>query len=321
VKEDRTVIAGRQRVLVLGGSGFVGRHVLAQLAATGHFAVVLTRRRARARHLLLLPTVQVVEGDPYDQATLARVARGTTAAVNLVGVLHEHGRDTFERAHVELPRLLAHACRSAGVNRVLHMSALGAAGDAPSRYLRSKAEGETAIAASGLATTIFRPSVIFGREDTFLNLFAKLARWFPVLPLAGANARFQPIYAGDVAACFVRALVDNETIGERYGLCGPKVYTLAELVRYVAEVSGHPRPVVALSPKLSSMQARVMEWLPGPLLTRDNLASMQVDSVCDAAFPARFSVVPMTLEAIAPEYLAPAAQHSRFDLFRAHGGR
>jgi len=154
-----------------------------------------------------------------------------------------------------------------------------------------------------------------------LNLFAKLARWFPVLPLAGANARFQPIWAGDVAACFTRALVDNETIGERYGLCGPKVYTLAELVRYVAEITGYPRPVVPLSPGLSMLQARFMEWLPGPLLTRDNLASMQVDSVCDAAFPARFSVVPMTLEAIAPEYLAPAAQHSRFDLFRAHGGR
>lgn len=315
------MVPERQRVLVLGGSGFVGRHVLPHLAAAGHFAVVLTRRRASARHLLLLPTVQVVEGDPYDPATLARLARGTTAAINLVGVLHERGRDTFERAHVELPRLLAHACRGAGVNRVLHMSALGAAADAPSRYLRSKAEGEAAIAASGLAATIFRPSVIFGREDTFLNLFAKLARWFPVLPLAGANARFQPVYAGDVGACFVRALTDNETIGERYGLCGPKVYTLAELVRYVADVSGHPRPVVALSPGLSSLQARVMEWLPGPLLTRDNLASMQVDCVCDAAFPDRFGVVPAALEVIAPAYLAPSAQHSRFDLFRAHGGR
>jgi len=315
------VTAGRQRVLVLGGSGFVGRHVLAQLAGAGQFAVVLTRRRARARHLLLLPTVQVVEGDPYDPATLVRLARGTTAAINLVGVLHEHGRATFERAHVELPRLLVNACRSAGVNRLLHMSALGAAADAPSRYLRSKADGEAVIEACGLATTIFRPSVIFGREDTFLNLFAKLARWFPVLPLAGANARFQPIWAGDVAACFVRALVDNETIGERYGLCGPKVYTLAELVRYVAETTGYPRPVVPLSPGLSMLQARFMEWLPGPLLTRDNLASMQVDNVCDTAFPSRLGVVPTALEAIAPEYLAPSAQHSRFDLFRAHGGR
>ena len=311
----------RQRVLVLGGSGFVGRHVLNALAAAGHFAVVLTRRRSRARHLLLLPTVQVVEGDPYDAATLARHARGMTVAINLVGVLHEHSRATFERAHVELPRALAVACRTAGVARLLHMSALGAAADAPSRYLRSKADGEAAVAASGVAATIFRPSVIFGREDTFLNLFAKLARWFPVLPLAGASARFQPIYVGDVAACFERALDDNETIGQRYSLCGPKVYTLAELVRYVAETIGHPRPVVPLGTRLSTLQARVMELLPGSLLTRDNLASMQVDNVCDGAFPDRFGVVPAALEAIAPEYLAPRAQHSRFDLFRAHGGR
>jgi len=213
------------------------------------------------------------------------------------------------------------ACRAAAIARLLHMSALGASRDAPSRYLRSKAEGEEVIAASGLATTIFRPSVIFGREDTFLNLFAKLSRWFPVLPLAGANARFQPVYVADVAGCFASALIDNETIGERYGLCGPKTYTLAELVRYVGEVTGHPRPIVPLSPALGTLQARMMEWLPGPLLTRDNLASMQVDNVCDTAFPARFGIAPTALEAVAPEYLAPSAQHSRFDLFRAHGGR
>ena len=315
------MIEGRQRVLVLGGSGFVGRYVVAQLARAGHFAVVLTRRRARARHLFLLPTVQVIEGDPYDAATLARAARGTTAAINLAGVLHEHVRATFERVHVELPRALVQACRAAGIARLLHMSAPGASREAPSRYLRSKAEGEEVIAASGLATTIFRPSVIFGREDTFLNLFAKLSRWFPVLPLAGANARFQPVYVADVAGCFASALIDNETIGERYGLCGPKTYTLAELVRYVGEVTGHPRPIVPLSPALGTLQARMMEWLPGPLLTRDNLASMQVDNVCDTAFPARFGIAPTALEAVAPEYLAPSAQHSRFDLFRAHGGR
>jgi NADH dehydrogenase len=313
--------AGRARVLVVGGSGFVGRYVVAQLSAAGHFVVVLTRRRARARHLLLLPTVQVVEGDPHDDATLARHVRGMTAAVNLAGVLHEHGRDTFARVHVELPQRLAAACRNAGVARLLHMSALRASADAPSRYLRSKAEGETAVAAAGVAWTIFRPSVLFGREDAFLNLFARLARFAPVLPLAAPNARFQPVYVADVATCFVRALVDNETTGEAYDLCGPTVYTLAELVRYVCEVSGRPRPIVALGPGLSSFQARVMEWLPRPPMTRDNLASMQVDNVCEAGFPARFGVEPAALEAIAPGYLAPAAQHSRFDVFRAHGGR
>ena len=313
--------AARARVLVLGGSGFVGRYVVAQLVAAGHFVSVLTRRRARARHLLLLPTVQVVEGDPYDAAALARHARGMTAAINLVGILHEHGRATFARAHVELPRLLVNACRTNGVARLLHMSALGARVDAPSAYLRSKGDGEMAVVGSGLAATIFRPSVIYGREDRFLNLFAQLARWLPVLPLAGANARFQPVWVADVATCFTRALGDNETIGARYDLCGPAVYTLAELVRFVAAASGNLRPVLALGPGLSSMQARVMERLPGSLLTRDNLASMQVDNVCDAGFPARFGIEPARLEAIASEYLAPRAQHSRFDVFRAHSGR
>jgi NADH dehydrogenase len=312
---------GRHRVLVTGGSGFVGRHVVARLAAAGHDVVVLTRRRERARHLLPLPTVQVFEADPCDPATLARHMRDLTAAINLVGVLHEHGRDTFERVHVELPRVLAAACRSAGIARILHMSALGASADAASRYLRSKAAGEAAIADSGLAWTIFRPSVIFGPEDTFLNLFATLARWFPVIPLAGAAARFQPVYVGDVASCFARALVDGETVGARYGLCGPKVYTLAELARYVGETAGYARPVVALGPGLANLQARVMEWLPGPLLTRDNLASMRHDSVCDGPFPPQFGITPAALEAVAPEYLAPLARHSRFDLFRTHGGR
>lgn len=314
-------MSATQRVLVLGGSGFVGRHVAAKLSAAGHDIVVITRRRERARHLLLLPTVQVVEGDPFDGAVLARYAAGATASINLVGVLHERGRQTFERAHVELPGVLVAACKSAGIRRILHLSALGAGANAPSRYLRSKAAGEAAIAASGLAWTVFRPSVIFGPEDTFLNLFAKLSRLLPVIALAGANARFQPVYVGDVAASIVAALSDDETSGQRYELCGPRVYTLEQLVRYVGEVTGAARPIVPLGPMLASLQARVMEWLPGPLLTRDNLLSMQRDNVCDCAFPSRFRVTPSPIEAIAPGWLAQASRSSRFDSYRAQSGR
>ena len=316
-----TVGPGQERVLVTGGAGFVGSQLVAKLSADGHDVVVLTRRRERARHLLLLPTVRVVEADPHDPATLARWAASATAAVNLIGVLHERGRDTFERVHVEFPRALVAACRNAGVSRILHASALAASADTASAYLRSKAAGEAIVAESGLDWTIFRPSVIFGRGDSFLNLFAKLAQMFPVIPLACAHARFQPVFVGDVAACIARALVDDETIGERYSLCGPKTYTLEELVSYVGQTSGHPRPIVPLGPSLANLQARVMELLPGPLLTRDNLASMQHDSVCEGPFPRAFDLTPTSLEAIAPEYLAPIALKSRFDTFRANSSR
>ncbi len=307
----------KARVLVLGGTGFVGRHVVAKLSAAGHDVTVLTRSRERGRPLFLLPTVRVLEGDPYDAATLLRRTRNADVAINLVGTLHARRRDTFDRVHVALPRMLVDACRQGGVSRIVHMSALGASAEAASAYLRSKAGGEAVVADSGLRFTIFRPSVIFGSGDTFLNLFARLAATFPVIPLAGASARFQPVFVGDVAACIARSVVDDATIGQRYALCGPKAYTLEELVRYVADTSGHPRPIMPLGPGLANLQARVLELLPGPLLTRDNLASMQHDNVCEGPFPAEFGIAPATLEAIAPEYLAPVSLHSRFDIFRA----
>ena len=319
--EPSQPLGGRERVLVTGGSGFVGSHVVAKLCADGHDVVVLTRRRERARHLLLLPTVRVVEADAHDPATLARWAASATSAINLVGILHERGRETFERVHVEFPRALVAACRNAGIPRIVHVSALSASADAGSVYLRSKAAGEAVVAESGLDWTIFRPSVIFGRGDSFLSLFARLAQMFPVIPLACGQARFQPVFIGDVAACIARSLVDDGTIGERYSLCGPKAYSLEELVSYVAQTSGHPRPIVPLGPGLARLQARVMELLPGPLLTRDNLASKQHDSVCEGPCPRAFALAPTPLEAIAPEYLAPIALRSRFDTFRASSGR
>jgi NADH dehydrogenase len=309
------------RVLVLGGTGFVGRHVVARLCTAGHEVVVPTRRLDRGKPLLMLPTVDVVQKDVHDEKSLKALVSDCDAVVNLVGILHERGRETFARAHVELARKLVAACRAAGVNRLVHMSALTAAPDAPSRYLRSKGQAQAIVEQSELAWTVFRPSVIFGRGDSFLSLFAKLAKWLPVIALAAPQARFQPVHIGDVAHCFAQSVDDDRTVGQAYDLCGPKAYTLRELVDWVAETSGHVRPIVALGPTLSKLQARVLEIAPGKLMTRDNLASMSVPNVCSAPFPAVFGIEPVALEAIAPEYLAPTAIHSRYEAYRAQSGR
>jgi uncharacterized protein YbjT (DUF2867 family) len=310
-----------ERVVVLGGSGFVGRHLVACLSAAGVSVVVPTRRREMAKHLILLPTVEVVEADVHDTPALARMLAEATAVVNLVGILNESGAATFARVHVELAAHVVDACKVAGVRRLLHMSALHADIAGPSNYLRSKGEAEAHVKASGLDWTIFRPGVIFGREDAFLNLFAKLSRLLPVIALAAPDARFQPVYVGDVVQVMACALADDAARGRSYDLCGPATYTLRELVRYVGEVSGCVRPIIPLGPGLSRLQATTLEFLPGKLMSRDNLASMSKDSVCDGPFPAEFGVTPTALEAIAPQYLAPIAMSSPFERYRTNGGR
>lgn len=305
-------------VLVLGGSGFVGRYVVGRLVTSGWRVVVPTRSRERAKHLLLLPTVDVIEADVHDAATLQQLASGVSAAVNLVGILNESRRGDFERVHVELPRKIVAACRATGVPRLLHMSALNGSPDGPSQYLRSKGEAESIVAASGLSWTIFRPSVIFGREDSFLNMFARLERLPIIMPLACPEARFQPVFVGDVARTFTHSLEDDRTHGERYNLCGPRAYSLRELVTYVGELTGYNRPVLPLGSALSRLQATMLEHLPGTLMSRDNLASMQLPNVCTGAFPLVFGFEPTALEAVAPEYLAPTMR-DRYAGLRAHG--
>ncbi len=301
-----------QNICVLGGTGFVGSHLVTRLSHAGHRVTVLSRHPHRHRGLSVLPTVRVARADVHDEAALAAAFRGCDAVINLVGVLNEGQGETFRRAHVELPRKVAQAARKAGVRRLLHMSALGAdAANAPSLYLRTKGEGEAALrvhAGDRIAYTVFQPSVIFGPGDALTNRFADLLRIAPVFPLACPDARFQPVYVGDVAQAFVNALEDRTTHGQRYLLCGPEIYTLRALVELVAREARLNRRIVGLPRWLGKLQATVLEFVPGKPFTRDNWRSLQMDSVCKggAGFAA-LGITPTSLALVAPAYLRSGA--------------
>lgn len=286
--------------------------------------VVPTRRLGRSRHLKLLPTVELVEADVHDERRLSELVRGRDAVVNLIAILHGD-EATLHHTNVELPRKLVRSCRAHGVRRVLHVSALGAGNDAPSRYLRSKAGGEAAVAHASIDATVLRPSVIFGDGDHLLTLFARLQKFAPVMPLACADARFQPVWVEDVAEAIVRCLERKEAIGQTYECAGPQVLTLADLVRLAGEWSGHARPVLALPDWLARMQARAMELLPGdPLISRDNLDSMRVPNVASGKLPGleALGIEPAALEAVAPGTLRLARTgQGRLDTLRAGARR
>ena len=301
---------------VLGGSGFVGRHVCAALAARGFRVRVPTRSPERAKFLTTLPTVEPLAADVHDAASLRTLFHGCDAVVNLVGVLHGgRGNAGFAAAHIELARKVVNACRETGVRRVLHMSALNAATDGPSDYLRSKGEAEVILRASGLEVTIFRPSVVFGREDNFLNMFSAMLKFFPAMIVPAAQARFQPVHVEDVAQAVAESLVSRASIGARYDLCGPKVYTLQELVEFVARATGRCRVIFGADATLTNLMAFAMECLPGKLMSLDNVRSMTLDSVCgDCTFP--FGIVPQAVEAAAPAWLAYRTPRGRYAAFR-----
>jgi NADH dehydrogenase len=310
-------------VLVLGGTGFVGRAVCEQLVERGGGAggkiVVPTRRIMRARAVQLLPGVLPVEADVHDDATLGRLVGGADAVINLVAQLHG-SESALARAHVALPRRLAAACRAAGVRRVIHVSALGAATNAPSRYLRSKAAGEEALRSAGLDLTLLRPSVIFGAEDHLLNLFARLQAVFPVMPLAGADSRYQPVWVEDVARAIALSLDRRETIGQVIECAGPRTMTLRQLVELAGRLSGHPRPVVALPDALARLQALLLEALPGePLMSRDNLDSMKVPSVATGQHPGldALGIRAADIESLAPAWLGAGEGVARLDTWRS----
>ena len=314
-----------KNILLVGGTGFVGSHVCEKLVRQGWHVTVPTRRLSNARQLLPLPLVTVLELDVHDEAALLRAVAGHDAVVNLVAILHGT-QAAFEKVHVALPQKLARACIAAHIKQLVHISALGADAQhpesAPSMYLRSKGQGEAVLmqaagigAAAAFDLTILRPSVIFGAEDKFLNLFARLQTVFPLMPLARADARFQPVWVQDVAAAVVRSLERDGTVSVANAprvveACGPDVFTLKELVQLAAQLSGirkgRGRPVISLPLWLGRLQARLMELAPGePLMSRDNLDSMQRDNVASGTLPGLQSlgITPAALRPIAAEYL------------------
>lgn len=312
------------RICILGGSGFVGRSICAELARRGTAIRVMARRRERARHLLVFPNLEVVEGSCRIAPDLADAFKDCDAVINLVGILHPRGEATFERVHAELPALVRRVCEERGVSRLLHMSALGADPEAPSAYLRTKGVGEEAAHADGaaVAVTSFRPSVVFGPGDGLFNRFAGLLRAVPfVLPLAKANARLQPVYVVDVAAAVCRALEDRNTFGRRYDLGGPEVMTLERIVRYTAEVLGLKRIILPLGDRVALWQARIMERLPGKLLTVDNLRSLEAASPIARNGLEDLGIRPARVEAIVPGYLGDRGRRERNQRYRSAARR
>ncbi len=317
-----------KKVLLLGGSGFVGTYIANRLSQRGIEVTVPTRRRERTKALIIQPGIQMPEADISCEKTLNELVSGHDAVINLVGVLHSrdvqlpYSRD-FAQAHVELPKKIVAACKANGVRRLVHMSALHADPKGPSEYLRSKGDGEAVVlAAQGdLDVTVFRPSVIFGLGDSFLSTFASVLKKFPFFPLGFGHARFQPVWAADVADAFVDSLSDVNTYGQAYDLVGPKVYTLRELVDYTAELCGSKATVVPLSEGWAYLQAGLMWLAPQPLLSPDNLRSMEIDSVADATSQAPAGWKPTALEAVAPTYIALNTPKGKLDSFRFRAGR
>lgn len=318
-----------KNVLLLGGSGFVGTSIANRLSSAGVNVTIPSRRRERGKANIMLPQVEVVEASVHDEAALVELMRGQDAVINLVGVLHDHDSQIpygkgFGAAHVELPKKIVAAMKQAGVRRLVHMSALGADPQGCSEYLRSKGEGEAIVmaAAGELDVTVFRPSVIFGANDAFLNTFARIFKLAPSFSSGGMKAKFQPVHVGDVADAFVGCLANRATFGQRYELCGPKVYTLRELLEYVRELTGNQhKKIKELSDLWAYLQAGILWLLPNPPLSPDNLRSMDADNVASVDGLIYPGWNPTPLEAVAPTYLGKVSPKAKLDDFRYLAGR
>jgi uncharacterized protein YbjT (DUF2867 family) len=313
-------------IAVVGGTGFLGTRLVARLIKDGHRVTVLSRDRERHKHLLVLPGLTLENCDVYQEAQLSERFRGKDVVINLVGILNEggFGGGGFRRAHTELTRGVLQAIRSAGVPRLLQVSALKAAVDAPSYYLRTKGEAEQLIREANfpLDWTIFQPSVMFGPGDSFLNRFAGLLASIPlVFPLARPNTRFQPVLVDDVIDALLRSMQGGASIRQTYELGGPQVYTLREIVGWVGKLTGRRRWIVGLPNVLGWTQGLVMNFVPGRPFSSDNYRSLKIDSVCSEDGFAKLKLKPQSMLASARQYLGAFEDNARLSQNRASAGR
>jgi uncharacterized protein YbjT (DUF2867 family) len=315
--------SARGTVCLLGGSGFVGRRIACQLVQKGYAVRIPTRDPVRARQLLILPSVELVAADIHDDATLQRLVAGCDAVINLIGILNERKRDGsgFRRVHTELIEKLVTACHESNVPRLIQMSALKANADtAPSHYLRSKGAGERVLKELGgadLNWTIFRPSVIFGAEDSFINRFAKILRLCPILPLARPNAVFAPVFVDDVANAFCTALESYDCNEKTFELYGPEELSLEEIILEIVRILDLKRVIIGLPDSLSLVQAWLMDYVvPGKLFTVDNYHSMAVSSVGTADGLRALGITSTSMRMVLPSYLGPSNHQRQLAEFR-----
>jgi NADH dehydrogenase len=307
------------RVLIVGGTGFVGRALLRRLSQDGHQITVLARRPERHRDLLLIPHVSVIEAVHLSDLFLRKHIKGQDAVINLVGILHETGKIKFDQVHVGLVRKIVAACSVEGVNRLLHISALGASLDAPSAYLRSKADAESVLHASGLAVTVFAPSVIFGEGDRFISTFYQLLAKLPMMGVVCPQAQLSPVWLNDVVEVMAQSLQDDASIGQRYELCGKRAYSMLELIRLIGEFTPSHTRLLPLSDRMSRIMARVMGVFPSPLFSMDNYHSLQVPSVCQTALP--FHIQARSLRSYLMQTFTASRMRDRYTQMRQSAGR
>ena len=314
-----------KNISIFGGTGFLGQALAARLIKLGYKVSIPTRQRESFRELLVLPGLQLMQVNTHNEDDLYKALQGADAVINLVGILNEtrSSKQKFKTAHVDFTQRLLETCEKLGIQRYLQVSALKAEPEtSPSEYLRTKGEAEALVQKSSLNTTIFRPSVIFGANDSFVNKFAMLLNIpNPLFFLPVPNARFAPVYVDDVVEGIARSIDNPETYKKRYSCCGPKIYSMRELIQLIADTMGVKRKIIGLNPFLSKLAASFLGIMPGKPFSKDNYLSLQVNSICENNGLERLGISPVSMESVIPTYLQARDANLEFDEFRRTAGR